>query len=73
MSELLSRDNIVDVAGLKAALDAISASPTTGLQAVAEHLLPIPEIFAYVISGISSTCFFGAAKSDSQSDSLGSL
>jgi len=56
MSDLLSGDDVVDVAGLRAALDAISASTVTGLQAVAEHLLSIPEIFAYIISGISSTC-----------------
>ena len=54
MSDLLSGDDVADVVGLRAALDAISASSTIGLQAVAEHLLSIPEIFAYIVSGISS-------------------
>jgi hypothetical protein len=54
MMDLLSKDRILDPAGLRAALNAISV---TGLQAAVEHLLSVPEVFAYIISGISNTSF----------------
>jgi hypothetical protein len=71
MLDLLSKDRIVDVAGLRVATDALSTLAATGLQAVVQHLLSKPEIFAYIISGISNIFIFGATSSDS--DSLGSL
>ncbi|OJA12527.1 hypothetical protein AZE42_07157, partial [Rhizopogon vesiculosus] len=56
MLDLLSKDQIVDAAGLRAAIDALSTFrlAATGLQAVVDHLLSIPEVFAYIISGISN-------------------
>ncbi|OJA08894.1 hypothetical protein AZE42_07842 [Rhizopogon vesiculosus] len=50
MLDLLSKDRIVDAAGLRAAINALSTLAATGLQAVVEHLLSIPEVFAYIIS-----------------------
>jgi hypothetical protein len=55
MMDLLSKEQIVDSVGLRAALDAISASAATGLRTVVEHLLSVPEVFAYIISGILDT------------------
>ncbi|OAX33885.1 hypothetical protein K503DRAFT_786167 [Rhizopogon vinicolor AM-OR11-026] len=53
MLNLLSKDRIVDAAGLRAAIDALSTLAATGLRALVEQLLSTPEVFAYVISGIS--------------------
>jgi len=50
MLDLLSKDRIVDAAGLRAAINALSTLAPTELQAVVEHLLSVPEVFAYVIS-----------------------
>ncbi|KAG1807540.1 P-loop containing nucleoside triphosphate hydrolase protein [Suillus variegatus] len=53
MLDLLSKDRIVNEAGLRAALyhlDAISTSGATALQATVEHMLSSPHIFAYIIS-----------------------
>ncbi|OAX32327.1 hypothetical protein K503DRAFT_870221 [Rhizopogon vinicolor AM-OR11-026] len=50
MLDLLSKDRIIDAAGLRAAINALSTLAPTGLQAVVEHLLSVPEVFAYIIS-----------------------
>ncbi|KAG2143550.1 uncharacterized protein EDB93DRAFT_581865 [Suillus bovinus] len=53
MLDLLSKDRIVNKAGLRAALhhlDAISSSGATALQATVEHMSSSPHIFAYIIS-----------------------
>ncbi|KAG2091484.1 uncharacterized protein F5147DRAFT_822994 [Suillus discolor] len=53
MLDLLSKDRIVDEAGLRAALyhlDTISSSGATALQATVEHMLSSPHVFAYIIS-----------------------
>ncbi|KAG1889225.1 hypothetical protein F4604DRAFT_1612723 [Suillus subluteus] len=53
MLDLLSKDRIVDEAGLRAALyhlDAVSSSGAARLQATVEHMLSSPYVFAYIIS-----------------------
>ncbi|KAG1728187.1 P-loop containing nucleoside triphosphate hydrolase protein [Suillus paluster] len=53
MLDLFSKDQIVNEAGLRAALhhlDAISTSGATGLQATIKNLLSSPHVFAYIIS-----------------------
>jgi hypothetical protein len=60
MLDLLSKDRIVNEAGLRAALyhlDTILSSGATALQATVERMLLSPHIFAYIISGISQTFF----------------
>ncbi|KAG2160214.1 uncharacterized protein EDB93DRAFT_1324636 [Suillus bovinus] len=53
LDPLLSKDRIVNEAGLRAALhhlDAISSSGATALQATVEHMLSSPHVFAYIFS-----------------------
>ncbi|KAG2070627.1 hypothetical protein BDR04DRAFT_1099616 [Suillus decipiens] len=53
MLDLLSKDQIVNEAGLRAALyhlDTILRSGATGLQATVKHMLSSPYVFAYIIS-----------------------
>lgn len=60
MLDLLSKDRIVNEAGLRAALyhlDTVSSSGASALRATVEHMLSSPHIFAYIISGISQTFF----------------
>ncbi|KAG2048327.1 hypothetical protein BDR06DRAFT_976091 [Suillus hirtellus] len=53
MLDLLSKDQIVNEAGLRAALrhlDMISSSGATALQATVKHMSSSPYVFAYIIS-----------------------
>ncbi|KAG1881873.1 hypothetical protein C8R48DRAFT_682497 [Suillus tomentosus] len=53
MLDLLSRDRIVNEAGLRTALrhlDTISSSGATALQATVKHMSSSPYVFAYIIS-----------------------
>ncbi|KAG2112614.1 uncharacterized protein F5147DRAFT_683711 [Suillus discolor] len=53
MLDLLSKDRIVNEAGLRTALrhlDTISSSGATALQATVKHMSSSPHVFAYIIS-----------------------
>jgi hypothetical protein len=58
MLELFSTNRLADEIGLRAALCHLDAlGDHSGLQPAIEHLLSLPHVFAYIVSGISQTSF----------------
>jgi len=67
MSDLFSTSRLANEAGLRTALYHLDTILTSrgGLQAAVEHLLTLPHVFAYIVSGISQTFFPAMLLTDS--------
>jgi len=56
MLELFSTNRLADETGLRAALHHLDTlRGHSGLQPAIEHLLSLPHVFAYIVSGILQT------------------